>query len=126
MKMKTADETVDIMLNALLKDLDVNEGDELLVMLNSTGATTLMELYILFRRISQALAEKKVKLVRARVGEFLTVQEQAGFQMFVARMDPELIRLWDAPCDSAFFTVAPADLAKYGATVSGEMKAESR
>ncbi|MFN8483895.1 MAG: dihydroxyacetone kinase subunit DhaK [Anaerolineae bacterium] len=123
MKMKTADETVDIMLNALLKDLDVKEGDELLVMLNSTGATTLMELFILFRRISQALAEKKIKLVRARVGEFLTVQEQAGFQMFVARMDPELIRLWDAPCDSPFFTVAPADIAKYTAPIEGEMTA---
>ena len=36
----------------------------------------------------------------AMVGEYLTVQEMGGFQMCVARMDDELLALWDAPCDS--------------------------
>jgi dihydroxyacetone kinase-like protein len=29
----------------------------------------------------------------------------AGFQMFVAKMDDELIRLWKAPCDTPYLTV---------------------
>jgi len=105
MKLKTADETAEIMLNMLLADLAVAAGEELLVMINGAGATTLMELLILFRAAARILEAKKIKLVRSAVGEFITTQEQAGFQMMIARMDPELIRLWDAPADSPYFVV---------------------
>ena len=62
-----------------------------------------------FRRIEQEdreraryLDERVDKLVSA-IGEFITTQEQAGFQMMIARMDKELIELWDAPADTPFF-----------------------
>jgi len=105
MKMKSADETAEIMLQMLLDDLKVKPGEELLVLLNGAGATTLMELFILFRRVHQVLKEKGIKLVRGKVGEFITTQEQAGFQLLIARLDPELIRLWDAPSNAPYFTV---------------------
>jgi dihydroxyacetone kinase-like protein len=104
MKLQSADETASIMLDMLLRDLAASAGDELLVVLNGAGATTLMELYIVFRRVSQILGEKNIRLVRSAVGEFITTQEQAGFQMMIARMDKELIRLWDAPADTPFFS----------------------
>lgn len=104
MQLKSADETSSIMLEMLLNDLAVSAGEELLVLLNGAGATTLMELLIVFRRVSQILQEKGIRLVRSAVGEFITTQEQAGFQMMIARMDDELIKLWDAPADTPFFT----------------------
>jgi dihydroxyacetone kinase-like protein len=103
MKLKTADETAAIMLEMLLADLEVKAGEELLVIVNGAGATTLMELLILFRRIDQILKAKGIKLIRSKVGEFITTQEQAGFQLLIARMDAELTRLWDAPCDTPYF-----------------------
>jgi dihydroxyacetone kinase-like protein len=103
MQLKSANETAEIMLGQLLADLEVNAGEELLVMLNGAGATTLMELYLIFRRVAQVLEAKRIKLVRSAVGEFITTQEQAGFQMMIARMDRELIELWDAPADTPFF-----------------------
>jgi dihydroxyacetone kinase-like protein len=103
MPLKTANETAEIMLQKLLEDLNVREGEQLLVLLNGAGATTLMELYIVFRRVAQILESKKVRLVRSAIGEFITTQEQAGFQMMIARMDSELIELWDAPADAPFF-----------------------
>ena len=105
MKLKTADETAEIMLERLLDDLEAHPGEELLVIVNGMGATTLMELFIIFRRVSQLLAAKGIKLARSLVGEFITAQEQAGFQLFVARLDRELQRLWDAPCDSPYLVV---------------------
>jgi len=105
MKLKSADETAGIMLERLLQDLEARSGDELLVIVNGMGATTLMELFIVFRRVSQLLAAKSIRLVRSLVGEFITAQEQAGFQLFVARLDRELLRLWDAPCDSPYLVV---------------------
>ncbi|HOV75084.1 MAG TPA: dihydroxyacetone kinase subunit DhaK [Candidatus Hydrogenedentes bacterium] len=102
--LKSADETAEIMLNALLDDLDVKSGEELLVLLNGVGATTLMELYLVLRAVKRLLEAKGIKLARAIAGEFLTVQEMAGFQMCVARMDAELLALWDAPCCSPALT----------------------
>ena len=103
MPLKTADETAVIMLNMLLEDLVVVPGDELLVIVNGAGATTLMELLIVFRKVAQLLASKKIKLARSAVGEFITTQEQAGFQLMIARMDAQLIEFWDAPADAPFF-----------------------
>jgi dihydroxyacetone kinase-like protein len=103
MQLKSADETAEIMLNMLLEDLNIKSGEEILVLINGAGATTLMELLIVFRRVAHLLEAKKIKLVRSAVGEFITTQEQAGFQMLIARMDPELIKLWDAPADTPFF-----------------------
>ena len=105
MKMKTADETAEFMLQMLLDDLAVGPNEELLVIVNGAGATTLMEQLILFRRVHRILTRKGIRLARAKVGEFITTQEQAGFQLMIARMDEELIRLWDAPCDTPYFQV---------------------
>ena len=105
MKLKTADETAEIMLEMLLEDLKVEPGEELLVILNGAGATTLMELFILYRRVHQLLKAKGIKLVRSKAGEFITTQEQAGFQLMIARMDAELLRLWDAPSNAPYFVV---------------------
>jgi len=105
MKLKSADETAEIMLDRLLEDLAVNEGEELLVIVNGMGATTLMELFLVFRRASQLLGAKGIKIVRSLVGEYITAQEQAGFQLLIARMDQEHLQLWDAPCDSPYFVV---------------------
>jgi len=101
--MKSADETTDLMLKMLLDDLSVEAGEELLVIVNGAGATTLMELFIVFRRIHHVLKDKKVKIGRSLIGEYITTQEQAGFQILIARMDREMLRLWDSPSDSPYF-----------------------
>jgi dihydroxyacetone kinase-like protein len=106
MQLKSADETAAIMLQMLLDDLNVSAGEKLLVLVNGAGATTLMELLIVFRRVAQILEGKQIELVRSAVGEFITTQEQAGFQLLIARMDDELIQLWDAPADTPFFVKA--------------------
>jgi len=103
MPLKTADETAEIMLEKLLDDLAVAEGEQVLVLLNGAGATTHMELFIVFRRVAQLLKAKSIGLVRSVIGEFITTQEQAGFQLTIARMDEQLLRLWDAPADAPYF-----------------------
>ena len=105
MKVQTADRTAELMLPPLLEDISAKAGDEMLVILNGVGSTTLMELYIVLRRVNQLLNDRKMKLARALAGEYLTVQEMGGFQMIVARMDKELLALWDAPCESPALTV---------------------
>ncbi len=101
---KTADATAEIMLDALLEDIQAKSGEEVFVMLNGVGSTTLMELYLVLRRVKQLLEARGITLARSLVGEFLTVQEMGGFQMCVGRLDEELKSLWDAPCNSPVWT----------------------
>ena len=101
--MKTADETAVIMVDALLRDLDIKDGEKIMLILNGTGATTLMELFIIFRKCEAHLKTKNIDIVANHIGELLTVQEQAGFQMFMARMDDELLGYWNAPCNTPYF-----------------------
>ena len=105
MKMKSANETADIMFTRLVDDLDVKSGEEIIVQLNGTGATTLMELFIVFRRISQIMEEKGIGLAGTRIDELLTVQEQGGFQMSIGRVDEELKAFWKASSDAVYYTV---------------------
>jgi len=106
MSMKRADETADIMLHQLIEDLCVKKGEDLLVILNSAGATTLMELFIVFRRVQLTLGKKGIKVLRNRIGEFITTQEQAGFQLNITRLDGTITKFWDAPCDAPYFVMS--------------------
>lgn len=101
--MRSADETADIMVNALLNDIGIRDGEKVMLILNGAGATTLMELFIIYRRCETILRERNIEIVANYVGELLTVQEQAGFQMFMARMDDELLQYWNAPCNTPYF-----------------------
>lgn len=103
MPMKSADETAVLMMDALLKDLDVKAGEQLLVIVNGSGATTLMEQLIVFRGCYKHLEAKGIKVAASVVGEILTVQETAGFQLFIARMDDEMLKYWNAPCRTPYF-----------------------
>ncbi|MDR1622235.1 MAG: dihydroxyacetone kinase subunit DhaK [Synergistaceae bacterium] len=100
--MKSADETAKIMVDALLKDLSIESGEKIMLILNGAGATTLMELFIIYRKCAAYLKEKGITIVANHIGELLTVQEQAGFQMFMARMDDELLGYWNAPCNTPY------------------------
>ncbi len=104
-RMLSADETAEKMIESLLSAVNAQSGDRLLVILNGAGATTLMELYVVFRRVHRVLADKGIAVAHAVVDELLTVQEMAGFQMCIAKMDDELSKLWQAPCESPYLTL---------------------
>jgi dihydroxyacetone kinase-like protein len=101
---KTADEVATILIDKLLADLDIESGEKLMVVVNGVGATTLMELLIVFRKVYKYLEEKNIEIVANMVGEFLTVQETAGFQLFIARMDNEFISAWNEPCSTPYYS----------------------
>ena len=102
-KLRSADETAELMLNALIRDLGIRSGEKVMLILDGTGATTLMELFIIYRKCAEILQNRNIEIVADHIGELLTVQEAAGFQMFLARMDDDLTDLWNAGCNTAYF-----------------------
>ena len=60
-----------------------------MLIINGVGATTHMELNIIFRKAYKELEARGLQVVVSRIQEILTVQEQAGFQMIMAILDED-------------------------------------
>jgi dihydroxyacetone kinase-like protein len=99
---KTADETVDYMLERILKDLETKEGDEVAVLMNGLGATPLEELYIMFRRVHETLTQKGIKIWFSKLGEFATSMDMAGASISVMKLDDELKKYLAPAADTPF------------------------
>ena len=54
-KIDTADNVIDEIMEPILKDLPYVEGDEVYVLVNSLGATPLIDLHVCYRRVAQIL-----------------------------------------------------------------------
>lgn len=101
--LKTARETIEIMANALVKDIPLARGDKAFVMINGSGATTLMEMWILYKDCVHYLESLGIEVVANMVGEILTVQEQAGFQLNIAKWDDVTLARWGTPARTIAF-----------------------
>jgi len=102
--MASADETAEIMVNLLLQQLKPAEGAKMMLIINGVGATTQMELNIVFRKAYKLLEEKGFKVVARRIQEILTVQEQAGFQMIIGLMDDDHVAYYYQTSDAPYWT----------------------
>lgn len=91
-----------MLLAQILADIDYT-GSEVAVMINSSGATPLMELFIINNRVHDVLAEKGVKVYKTFVGEFMTSIEMAGFSISLLKLDDQLKGLLDAKADTPGF-----------------------
>ncbi|MCI9311597.1 MAG: dihydroxyacetone kinase subunit DhaK [Lawsonibacter sp.] len=94
----------DTVAQALCKNLELKAGDKAFVMINGCGATTMMEMLVLFKDTVEYLKAMDVEVVASMVGEILTVQEAGGFQMNIAKWDEEFIRLWNTPCHTPAYS----------------------
>lgn len=102
-KLQPADEIVDEMMAPVLADLPLAEGDEVAVLVNGLGATPPEELYVMYRRVHQTLAQKGVTVFHAYVGEFATSMEMAGASISLLKLDGELKTWLAAPANTPFF-----------------------
>jgi dihydroxyacetone kinase-like protein len=99
--MESADAITDRLLEPVLEDLAVASGDKVLLFVNGMGGTPQSELYIVYRRAAQVLAERGATVERSLVGNYVTSLEMQGCSVSVLRLDDELTRLWDAPVHTA-------------------------
>ena len=104
--LRSADSVSDEMMNAILGEMRASRGDRVAVLVNSLGATPLIELYILFRRVAQRIGEAGLKIHTSLVGPYCTSLEMAGASITLMHLDDELQSLLDHPCDCAMFQVA--------------------
>jgi dihydroxyacetone kinase-like protein len=100
-KIKSANELIDEMLEAVVTDLPYESGDEVALMINGLGGTPISELYILYARAHEQLQERGIKVARSYVGEYCTSLDMAGASVTLVKLDEELKELLSAPAEIA-------------------------
>jgi phosphoenolpyruvate---glycerone phosphotransferase subunit DhaK len=100
-KHTNADDIAEELTSAILKDLALKPGQEVILLVNGFGGTPLLELYVMVHATRKVLARAGVKVVRYLTGPLVTSLEMAGCSITVSAVDPALLALWDAPVHTA-------------------------
>jgi phosphoenolpyruvate---glycerone phosphotransferase subunit DhaK len=100
-KFTNADQIAAELTGAVLRDLALKRGQEVILLVNGFGGTPLMELYVMVNAVNQVLAEAGVKAVRTLTGSYVTSLEMAGCSITISIADAPTLALWDAPVHTA-------------------------
>ena len=96
-----ADRIVALLLEAVLKDLQLSAGRDVLLHVNGFAGTPLIELHLLNRIATEQLRREGLKVRRWLVGNHTTSLEMAGASLTLTALDDEMLALWDARVTTA-------------------------
>jgi dihydroxyacetone kinase-like protein len=96
----SAREIAEQLMEPILADLDFTSSP-VIVMLNGMGGTPLIELYLMYGEVAKIMDRAGITAARNLVGNYITSLEMAGCSITLLRAGEELIRLWDAPANTA-------------------------
>lgn len=102
-ELKTAEALAAEALDTLLADMPLQSGEEVSVLINGLGATSVEELYILYGAVAGQLRERGINIYRPYVGEFATSMEMAGASISICRLDEEMRAYLDFPVATPFY-----------------------
>jgi dihydroxyacetone kinase len=104
----SADQLAELFVTTLLDErppmVSTASGARVVVLLNGLGAVKYEELFVVYRRIAQLLADAGITVVDPKVGELVTSFDMAGASLTLFWLDDELETLWLAPSTSPAFT----------------------
>jgi len=100
-RLTSADEIAAELTGAILKDLSLKPGQQVILFVNGFGGTPLLELYVMVHAARKVLAGAGVNVVRHLTGSFVTSLEMAGCSITVCALDDPVLALCDAPVHTA-------------------------
>src|SRR5699024_7289388 len=100
---RTAQETVQVIMKNILKEGLYQPDDEVVVLVNGLGATSQMELYNINKEVDAILSENNIKTYKSYVGNFITSMEMGGFSVTLMKLDETLKSCIDHPVDCPNF-----------------------
>ena len=98
-KLKSANEIADSLLEKILQDIDYSNS-EVALLVNGSGATPLMEQYIVSNHVHDVLNSKGIKVYKTLVGNYFTSMDQQGISLSLMKLNDQLKELLDASADS--------------------------
>ena len=82
---------------------EIQAGDTVCTLVNGLGATPLLELYVMNRKLARLLQEKGIQVHDMDVGTYVTSLEMAGASVTILKLDDELKNYYDMPCRSPYY-----------------------
>ncbi|CAB0716564.1 dihydroxyacetone kinase subunit DhaK [Corynebacterium diphtheriae] len=98
--MSSADTITDQLLDPVVEDLGLCEGERFIALVNGMGGTPSSELYIVYRRVAERLSQLGVVVERSLVGNYVTSLDMQGASVTLMRVSDELLELFDAPVNT--------------------------
>lgn len=102
-KIQSANVHIDYILEKIFKESNLKENDEVAVLVNGLGETTLMELFIINNRVFQVLEGKNIKVIDTIVGNYMTSLDMGGFSITLTKLDNEMKEFIKAKADTPAF-----------------------
>ena len=93
----SADAIANELAGAVIKDLSLTTGQEVILLVNGFGGTPLQELYLMVNAARKVLERSGIKAVRYLTGSYVTSLEMAGCSITCTITSPEILQLWDDP-----------------------------
>lgn len=103
-----ADAVADKLLGPIVEELHLTEGRRVAVLVNGLGSTSLLELYILHRRVAEVFVARGVEIHMSWVGEYCTSLDMEGASVTVMALDDDLTTWLDHPCETPALRVGDA------------------
>ncbi|QPK64663.1 dihydroxyacetone kinase subunit DhaK [Methylomonas sp. LL1] len=100
-KLVSATEIVEQLAGHIEDDLNPQAGQQVLLHVNGFGATPLVELHLIYELAWQFWSRRGLSIQRSLVGNFTTSLDMAGCSLTLTLLDEEMLRLWDAPVNTA-------------------------
>lgn len=100
--LKTSKEIAEESMATLLGDMPIAEGEEVSILINGLGATSIEELYILCNDVTDILTSKGIKVYKTVVGEYATSMEMMGASISICKLNDELKGYVDYPINTPF------------------------
>ena len=98
-----ADILVEKMYSQLMEDAALKTGDEVCVLVNGLGSTTIIELAIVFRKVKQLFLKDGIKIYDTDLNSYCTSMEMGGFSITLFKLDEELKKYYNMPCYCPFY-----------------------
>ena len=119
-----ADVLVEKMYGQIMEDAGIQAGDEVCVLVNGLGSTTITELAIAYRKVKKLLDKDGIKVHDADLNSYCTSQEMGGFSITLFKLDEELKGYYDMPCYCPFYAKGELTGASFADTEDSVVSAE--
>ncbi len=119
-----ADVLVEKMYGQIMEDAGLQAGDEVCVLVNGLGSTTITELAIAYRKVKKLLDKDGIKVHDADLNSYCTSQEMGGFSITLFKLDEELKGYYDMPCYCPFYAKGELTGASFADTEDSVVSAE--
>ncbi|MGH6638991.1 MAG: dihydroxyacetone kinase subunit DhaK [Polaromonas sp.] len=97
----SADIIAEELVSAIVKDLALKAGQQVILLVNGFGGTPMLELYLMVNAARKVLSDAGIEPVRYLTGSYVTSLEMAGCSITVTVADAETLALWDAPVQTS-------------------------